>query len=96
MRLRTASHRRLSPGETEGENLPAFPGWWHTGENWRRLAAGSAGAAVVAVADGEVVFAGCDDPGPVVIVRHAPDIYSQFGHLDDALDVAVGDRVARG
>lgn len=78
------------------ENLPAFPGWWHTGENWRRLAGESGGAQVVAVADGEVVFAGYDYPGPVVLVRHAPDLYSQYGHLDYALAVAVGDWVARG
>lgn len=78
------------------ENLPAFPGWWHTGENWHRLAGESAGAAVIAVADGEVVFAGYDYPGPVVIVRHAPDLLSQYGHLDYALEVAAGDRVTRG
>jgi murein DD-endopeptidase MepM/ murein hydrolase activator NlpD len=78
------------------ENLPAFPGWWHTGENWHRRAGDSAGAAVVAAAEGEVVFAGYDYPGPVVIVRHAPDLFSQYGHLDYALEVAVGDRVARG
>jgi murein DD-endopeptidase MepM/ murein hydrolase activator NlpD len=78
------------------ENLADFPGWWHTGENWHRLAGDTAGAEVVAAAAGEVVFAGYDYPGPVVIVRHAADLFSVYGHLDYALDVAVGDRLARG
>jgi hypothetical protein len=95
------------PGETPGngflirvgyacENLPSFPGWWHTGENWHLIEGETAGAEVYAAATGDVVFAGYDYPGPVVIVRHAPNLYSMYGHLDYALDVAAGDRVERG
>jgi len=78
------------------ENARDFPGWWHTGENWHRLAGETGGAEVVAAAAGEVVFAGYDYPGPVVLLRHGPDLYTQYGHLDYALDVAVGDRVGCG
>jgi hypothetical protein len=48
------------------------------------------------VAAGEVVFANYDYPGRVVIVQHAPDLYSMYGHLDDALGVAVGQQVTPG
>ncbi|MBV9787431.1 MAG: peptidoglycan DD-metalloendopeptidase family protein, partial [Chloroflexi bacterium] len=48
------------------------------------------------VADGEVVYAGSNYPGRVVIVRHADELYSMYGHLDPALLVAVGTQVARG
>jgi murein DD-endopeptidase MepM/ murein hydrolase activator NlpD len=51
---------------------------------------------VYAVATGEVVFAGSDYPGRVVIVRHADDLFSKYGHLDYALAVGVGDVVERG
>ena len=43
-----------------------------------------------------VVFAGSDYPGRVVIVRHADDLFSMYGHLDYALLVEVGDVVERG
>ena len=49
-----------------------------------------------AIAAGEVVFAGSEYPGLVVIVRHADDLYSMYGHLDYALAVSEGDRVERG
>lgn len=78
------------------ENLPFFPGWWHTGENWHRLEGETGGAPVLAAAAGEVVFAGYDYPGPVVVLRHAPDLFSVYGHLDYALAVAGGDAVERG
>jgi hypothetical protein len=78
------------------ENAADYPGWWHTGENWHRLEGETGGAEVVAAAAGDVLFAGYDYPGPVVILRHGPDLYTQYGHLDYALDVAVGDRVQRG
>ncbi len=79
------------------ENLERYPGWWHTGENWHRDGdADTAGAEVIAVAAGEVVFADFDYPGRVVIVRHAPELFSVYGHLDYALDVAAGQQVVAG
>jgi hypothetical protein len=78
------------------ENIPYYPGWWHTGENWHALEGDTAGLAVYAVAAGEVVFAGSEYPGLVVIVEHAPDLYSMYGHLDDALAVEAGQGVERG
>ncbi len=78
------------------ENAVYYPGWWHTGENWHAVAGDTFGADVYAVADGSVEFADYDYPGRVVIVRHAPDLYSMYGHLDYTLDVAVGQTVARG
>ena len=79
------------------ENTWYLPGYWHAGEDWYTADGGdAAGAGVYAAAAGEVVFAGSDYPGRVVIVRHAPDLYSMYGHLDYALSVAEGDRVERG
>jgi murein DD-endopeptidase MepM/ murein hydrolase activator NlpD len=78
------------------KKLPAFPGWWHTGENWHANEGETAGAEVYAVSGGDVVFAGYDYPGPVVIVKHEPELYSMYGHLDDSRDVGMGDRVERG
>lgn len=79
------------------ENLGRHPGWWHTGENWHRAGdADTAGAEVLAAAAGEVVYADFDYPGRVIIIRHAPDLYSMYGHLDYVLDVAVGQQVMAG
>lgn len=78
------------------ENVWYNPGWWHAGEDWYLAAGDAAGVAVFAVADGEVVFAGSEYPGLVVIVRHGDDLYSMYGHLDYALAVTTGDAVARG
>jgi murein DD-endopeptidase MepM/ murein hydrolase activator NlpD len=80
------------------ENTWYNPGNWHTAEDWYRLnGADTAGAAVVAVAGGEVVFVGSDYPGRIVIIQHAPDLYSMSGHLaPDSVMVAVGDTVTRG
>lgn len=78
------------------EHIPYYPGWWHTGENWYVLEGNTAGAEVCATAAGEVRFAGFDYPGAVVIIRHAPDLYSMSGHLDHALVVEVGQWVERG
>lgn len=78
------------------ENTWYNPGWLHTGEDWYVIEGDTAGAVVYAVAAGEVVYAGFDYPGPVVIVRHAPDLFSMYGHLDDALDVEPGERLAQG
>ncbi len=78
------------------ENTWYNPGWLHTGEDWYALEGDTAGADVFAIADGEVVFAGSDYPGPVVVVRHAPDLFSMYGHLAYELPVETGQRVARG
>lgn len=78
------------------ENARFYPGWWHTGENWHRDDEQSAGLPVYAAGAGEVVFAGYDYPGLVVIVQHEPALFSMYGHLDDAVVVAPGQRVARG
>jgi len=73
------------------ENTWYNPGWFHTAEDWYLLDdAETAGAGVYAIADGEVVYAGADYPGPVVILRHADDLYSMYGHLDYALAVTAG------
>lgn len=72
------------------ENTLFYPGGWHTGENYYALEGESAGTEVYAVADGEIVYAGFDYPGPVVIVQHADDLYSMYGHLDYDLAVARG------
>lgn len=72
------------------ENTSFYPGGWHTGENYYLLQGESAGAEVYAAADGEIVYAGFDYPGPVVIIRHEHDLYSMYGHLDDDLDVDSG------
>jgi len=42
------------------------------------------------------VFAGSEYPGLVVIVQHADDLYSMYGHLDYALAVSTGETVTRG
>lgn len=78
------------------ENTWYNPGWLHTGEDWYLIEGDTAGVGIYAVAAGEVVFAGFDYPGPVVIVRHAPDRFSMYGHLDYALAVEPGEPVAQG
>jgi len=77
------------------ENTAFYPGGWHTGENYYLLEGDTAGAEIYAVADGEIVYAGFDYPGPVVIVQHTDDLFSMYGHLDYALAVDSGP-VARG
>jgi len=78
------------------ENTWYNPGDWHTGEDWYALAGDTAGAQVIAIAPGDVVYAGANYPGRVVIVRHAGDVYSMYGHLDPALAVVEGQSVERG
>lgn len=78
------------------ENTWYLPGYWHAGEDWYTAAGDAAGTSVFAAAAGEVVFAGSEYPGRVVIVRHAPELFSMYGHLDYALSVAEGDVVERG
>jgi murein DD-endopeptidase MepM/ murein hydrolase activator NlpD len=81
---------------TQVENTWYNPGHWHTGEDWYAIEGDTAGARVYAMANGEVVYAGANYPGRVVIVRHADDLFSMYGHLDPALAVRVGQSVARG
>ncbi|HEY8447182.1 MAG TPA: M23 family metallopeptidase [Thermomicrobiales bacterium] len=78
------------------ENTWYNPGWWHTAEDWYALEGDTAGALVIAVADGVVRFAGSDYPGRVVIVEHAGGLFSMYGHLDPDLRVREGDFVTRG
>jgi len=79
------------------ENTWYNPSWLHAGEDYY-LADGSetGGVGVYAAAPGEVVFVGSDYPGPVVILRHTPDLYSMYGHLAYDVPVVVGQTVARG
>jgi murein DD-endopeptidase MepM/ murein hydrolase activator NlpD len=78
------------------ENTWYNPGYWHTGEDWYAIEGDTAGAQVLAAAGGEVVYAGANYPGRVVIVRHAGDLFSMYGHLDPALNVSVGQQIERG
>jgi len=78
------------------ENTWFNPGYWHTGEDWYALEGDTAGANVFAVAAGEVVYTGANYPGRVVIIQHADDLFSMYGHLDPALTVEVGKQVERG
>ena len=95
------------PGRTPGdgfyvkhgfgcENPTYYPGFRHTGENWYGLTENAAGADVIAVADGTVVYADYDYPGRVVIVEHAGGLFSVYGHLAYELAVTPGDVVAAG
>jgi murein DD-endopeptidase MepM/ murein hydrolase activator NlpD len=78
------------------ENTWYAPGNWHAGEDWYTQKGDTGGAMVYAVAAGEVVYAGANYPGRVVIVRNDDGLYAMYGHLDPALLVAVGARVERG
>jgi len=51
---------------------------------------------VYAAAAGEVIFAGSEYPGLVVIVQHPDGLFSMYGHLDYALAVEAGQSVERG
>jgi murein DD-endopeptidase MepM/ murein hydrolase activator NlpD len=78
------------------ENTWYNPGWWHAGEDWYLAEGESGGAGVYAAAAGEVVFAGSDYPGRVVIVAHPEGLFSMYGHLDYAVAVETGQAVERG
>lgn len=78
------------------ENTWFAAGWWHTGEDWYALDRDTAGASVYAVAGGEVVYADFSYPGRVVIVRHADDLYTMYGHLNPESVPAMGAIVAAG
>lgn len=96
-----------APGRTPGdgfvirhgagaENTWYSRGNWHTGEDWYAQEGDTAGACVYSAAAGEVVYAGANYPGRVVIVRHDDGLLAMYGHLDPRLPVAEGQRVARG
>lgn len=79
------------------ENTKNHPGWWHVAEDWHRdEGVDTAGAEVLAVHAGEVVFVGSDYPGRVILVRHARDLYSMYAHIDYDVVVAEGEWVAAG
>ena len=78
------------------ENTWYNPGWLHTAEDWYLIEGSSVGARVYAVADGEVVYAGANYPGRVVILKHPDGLFSMYGHLDPALAVEAGQQVERG
>lgn len=95
------------PGRTPGdacgifhgyacENIPFYPGLWHTGENWHLNSEETAGTPVFAVADGTVVYSGADYPGLVVIIEHAGGLFSMYGHLNFEDGVASDQTVRRG
>lgn len=54
------------------ENTGYNPGWLHTAEDWYALEGSCVGLPVYAVTDGEVVYAGANYPGRVVIISLAP------------------------
>ncbi|HYJ12161.1 MAG TPA: M23 family metallopeptidase [Thermomicrobiales bacterium] len=78
------------------ENTWFAAGWWHTGEDWYALAQDTAGASVYAVATGEVVYADFSYPGRVVIVQHADNLFSMYGHLNPDSVPAQGTQVMAG
>jgi hypothetical protein len=78
------------------ENTWYLPGYLHAGEDWYRVDGETARATVYAMGDGEVVFAGSNYPGRVVVIQHQDDLYSMYGHLDPDLAVDRGDLVERG
>ena len=78
------------------ENTWYNPGWLHTGEDWYLPDGETGGMGVYAAAAGEVVFAGSEYPGLVVIIQHPDGLYSMYGHLDYALAVEAGQSVERG
>ncbi|MDQ2684011.1 MAG: M23 family metallopeptidase [Chloroflexota bacterium] len=86
---------RIGHGFTT-ENSWYLPGYWHCGEDWYAIEGETAGALVLAMTAGEVVFVGSDYPGRVVILAHADDLFSMYGHLDYEVPVAIGEQVDAG
>lgn len=78
------------------ENTWYLPNYLHAGEDWYRVTGDTAGATVYAMAAGDVVYAGFDYPGRVVILQHEDELVSMYGHLDPELEVERGDAVERG
>src|SRR5215216_7445816 len=77
-------------------NCEYHHGWLHTGEDWYLPEGETGGMSVYAAAAGEVIFAGSEYPGLVVIVQHPDGLYSMYGHLDYTLAVEAGQSVERG
>ena len=79
------------------ENTWFNPGWLHTAEDWYRAdGAETAGAEVVAITEGEVLWIGSEYPGRVVLVQHPNGLYGMYGHLDYDVAVEEGDTVSCG
>jgi hypothetical protein len=82
------------------ENTWYNPGWLHTGEDWYAVEGDTAGARRLRDRRWRGGLRRLGLPGPVVIVRHAPDLFSMYGHLAYDLPVetgtAGGARSARG
>jgi len=78
------------------ENTWYLPGFWHAGEDWYLIQDDTAGVGVYAITDGAVVYVGGNYPGLVVIVRHAADLFSMYGHLDFGTTLAAGDEIGQG
>lgn len=79
------------------ENTWYSPNNWHAGEDWYRNGdADTSGAEVLASHAGDVAWIGSDYPGRVVLIQHASDSYSMYGHLDYGVDVAEGQQVTAG
>jgi murein DD-endopeptidase MepM/ murein hydrolase activator NlpD len=55
------------------ENTIVQTGWWHTAEDWYVTEGETGGSRVYAVAAGEVVFAGYDYPGLVIMIQPGPE-----------------------
>ena len=83
---------------------PNFGNKLHAAVDLARNTAATIGATVYAAADGQVVCAPTlsqvSYPGRVVVIEHTlsngTKIYTQYGHLNDALSVANGQLVNRG
>ncbi|HYH12738.1 MAG TPA: M23 family metallopeptidase, partial [Thermomicrobiales bacterium] len=79
------------------ENTWFSLGCWHTAEDWYRAGdTETAGAEVLAVTAGEVLWVGSDYPGRVVLIQHPEGLVGMYGHLDYAVDVVVGQKVSAG
>ncbi len=85
----------LAEGETPPSSEDSPPGREGPGGG-TGLGGESAGVPVHAVAAGEVLLAGSEYPGLVVIVQHEADLYSMYGHLDYELAIETGQTVERG
>src|SRR5688572_24134719 len=83
-------------GRDRKVNCEYNPGWLHTGEDWYFPEGETGGLGVSAAAAGEVVFAGSEYPGLVVIVQHPDGLFSMYGHLDYTLAVEPGQAIERG
>ncbi len=63
-------------------------------EDWYAVDRDTGDAVIYAIAAGEVVYVGFDYPGRVVIIQHAVDLYSVYGHLNFDTPVRQGQQVS--